>query len=312
MQRLQGEAFGTTWHLVWTGPAAETVERDVAAVLERIDQRMSSWRPDSELSEVRRSEGATVVSEETAAVIEQALSLSVATDGAFDPTVEPLMAVWGFRGERRTATPSDEDVARAKAQVGFERVEVFRHGGVPLVNAGGTALDLSAIAKGYAVDQVSWTLSRLGAANHLVEIGGEVRVAGSGPSGLWSLSVDAPDPSKGPGEASSTLLALTNAAVASSGDYRSAYVVDGTKVAHTMDPRTGRPVRSSVLATTVVAPDCATADGWATALMVLDPETGMHAIEARPELEALWVISDGEAQRIVSTSGMGAYLAAAP
>lgn len=97
--------------------------------------------------------------------------------------------------------------------------------------------------------------------------------------------------------------------MASSGDYRSGYEVDGVRVAHTMDPRTGRPVVSSVLATTVVAPDCRSADGWATALMVLPEEAGLQAIEARPELEALWVLGEGTDVRVVTSTGMSHWLA---
>ncbi len=306
--QLAGDAFGTTWHVTWKGPDPDVVGPAIAEALERVDARMSSWREDSELAEVRRTQGPVVVSQETADVVQAALELAAATDGAFDPTVEPLMRLWGFRGGRLEHAPDDAAVEAARAQVGFERVEVFRHGGVPLVQGGGTALDLSAIAKGHGVDVVALALSRLGATDQLVEVGGEVRVAGEGPRGAWRLSVDAPDPSKGPGEQAAATLAVTNVAVASSGDYRSTYWVDVQRVAHTMDPRTGRPVVSNVLATTVVAPDCRTADGWATALMVLPPDAGLAAIESRPELDAMWVLGGEGTVRVVSSSGMDAWL----
>jgi len=308
-QRAAGEAFGTTWHVTWRGPAVPEVEAAVVATLARVDERMSSWREDSELSEIRRSDGPVVVSEETAEVVQAALELASATDGAFDPTVEPLMRLWGFRGGRLEHAPDDAAIEAARARVGFHRVEVFRHGGVPLVQGDGTALDLSAIAKGHAVDAIALSLSRLGAADHLVEVGGEVRVAGRGPSGPWRLAVDAPDPTKGPGEEAAATLSLTNISVASSGDYRTVYEVDGQRVAHTMDPRTGRPVVSSVLGTTVVAPDCRAADGWATALMVLPPDVGLHAIEARPDLEAFWVLGTDAGVTVQRSSGLGDWLA---
>jgi thiamine biosynthesis lipoprotein len=303
-QRLGGEAFGTTWHVTWSGVEEGVVESAITSTLERVDARMSSWREDSELSAIRQQTGPVVVSEETFAVLRTALDLADATGGAFDPTVEPLMALWGFRGEKRATPPSDDEVAAALAQVGHWRVETFRHGGVALVDGGGTALDLSAIAKGYGVDAVSDALSRLGAADHMVEVGGEVRVAGEGPSGLWTLSVDTPDAATAPGAEAVRSLRLTNAGVATSGNYRSVYDAGGVRVFHTMDPRTGRPATSTVLSVTVVAPDCTLADGWATALMVMDPESGLAAVEARPGLHALWVVDDGGVMTTRQTSGM--------
>lgn len=309
-QRMAGEAFGTTFHLTWRGAEPSEVEPAVLGVLERVDARMSSWRPDSELSAIRQGPSVVVVSDETADVVRDALSLAEATDGAFDPTVEPLMELWGFRGTRRAAPPSDEEVEAARAQVGWHRVEVFRHGGLPLVDAHGTALDLSAIAKGHGVDQVAHTLAMLGATDHLVEIGGEVRVAGQGPRGLWSLAVEAPSP-EGQGATTAGVLALTNVGMASSGNYRNGYALGDERVVHTMDPRTGRPRASDVLATTVLAPDTRTADGWATALMVLSLDEGQAAIGARPELEALWVITSDAGPVTVYSAGMPRVVAPA-
>jgi thiamine biosynthesis lipoprotein len=306
--RLAGEAFGTSWHLTWSGPEPAVVEPAVLEVLERVDARMSSWRSDSELSAIRQGPSAVVVSEETADVVRQALDLSDATGGAFDPTVEPLMELWGFRGTPRSTPPSDEEVAAARSAVGAHRVEVFRHGGLSLVDAHGTALDLSAIAKGHGVDAVHHALAALGATDQLVEIGGEVRVAGRGPrGGAWALAVEAPAPDGSP--STEGVLHVTNLGMASSGNYRSGYELDGERVVHTMDPRTGRPRRSDVLATTVLAPTTAEADGWATALMVMPYDEGLAAVEARPELEALWVRSGDEGRQVLRSSGMPAVSA---
>jgi len=302
--QLQGEAFGTTWHLTWTGASPEEVEPVVASVLDRVDQRMSSWRQDSELSAIRQGPGVVVVSEETAEVVTEALDLADATAGAFDPTVEPLMELWGFRGERPAAPPSDAEVEAARARVGFHRVEVFRHGGLPLVDAHGTALDLSSIAKGHGVDAVHHAVSVLGVGNMLFEVGGEVRTSGEGPNGPWTLAVEAPAPGSAPGEARTGVLRVGSMGLATSGNYRSAYDVGGVQVVHTMDPRTGRPREGEVLAATVLAPTCRRADGWATALMVLPLAEGQALVEARPELEALWVVDRDGVATTVSSSGM--------
>jgi FAD:protein FMN transferase len=301
LHTLQGEALGTTWSVKWRGeaPSEAEVEAAVVRVLGEVDAAMSSWRDDSELARVRAADGAVAVSEETFEVVQAALSLAAATGGAFDPTVEPLMVLWGFRGARLTAPPTDAELEAALAEVGWDRVVLTRGpAGEPLVDAQGTSLDLSAIAKGHAVDRVSNALSALGAADQLVEVGGEVRAHGRGPAGPWRLGVDRPEAGHAPGEAVAVVVELVNASLATSGNYRSRYDAGGVPVVHTMDPRTGRPFESEVLSASVVAPDCRTADGWATALMVLGVD-GLPLIEARPDLEALLLTASGE----VATSG---------
>lgn len=294
VQQLQGQAFGTTFTVKWRGaaPTPGEVEGPVQAALDRIDERMSTWRDDSELQAVRRATGPVPVSDETLEVVRAALALAQDTEGAFDPTVEPLMELWGFRGKPRETPPSEADIEAARSRVGHRKVVVGRSDdGEAFIDAGGTALDLSAIAKGHAVDAVSHVLSRLGASDHLVEIGGEVRAQGAGPSGSWRLGVDRPERGLPPGSAFAAVLGLTNASLATSGNYRNAYDAGDVRVVHTMDPRTGRPHESVVASVSVVAPDCRTADGWATALMVLEPSDGRALIEAQPYVDALWLVT---------------------
>lgn len=312
VQQLTGEALGTTYTVKYL--VGEIADDDVAAgvreALASVDAAMSTWRPDSDLSRVRATPGPVVVSEATVEVVEEALSLAEASGGAFDPTVQPLVELWGIHGERRQDVPSAQELAAVMAQVGWERIVVGRDPeGRPTVDAGGTALDLSAIAKGYAVDRVSWALSRLGVANHMVEVGGEVRAHGMGPTGTgWRLGIDRPEEGLAPGAQLEAVVRLTNAALATSGNYRNAYVVDGTRIVHTLDPRVGRPVESGIASATVVAPDCTTADAIATALMVLGEEAGMALIEGRPQVEALLLVLDEGEFRAVKTSGMDAFL----
>lgn len=312
VRQLDGEALGTTWTVKFLGDAAKDgeAERAVREALASVDAAMSTWRDDSELARVRAADGPVVVSESTYAVVGQALELASATGGAFDPTVQALVEVWGFHGSRRQDLPSEEALQAARAQVGWQRVRLGRDAeGRPTIDDGGTALDLSAIAKGYAVDRVSHALSRLGLADHLVEVGGEVRAHGAGPTGTgWRLGVDRPDPGAQPGRRLEAVVRLTNAALATSGNYRNAYVVDGERVVHTLDPRVGRPVRSEVASASVVAPDCATADALATALMVLGPEQGLALVEARPDVEALLLVVEGDGFRAVASSGMDTFL----
>ncbi|MCA9569770.1 MAG: FAD:protein FMN transferase, partial [Myxococcales bacterium] len=173
------------------------------------------------------------------------------------------------------------------------------------IDAGGTALDLSSIAKGHAVDRVSLALSRQGLADHMVEVGGEVRVAGSGPAGLWRLGVDAPEEGSVPGQSFVAVLQLTNQGLATSGNYRNLVEVDGRRVHHTMDPRTGRPAMTDVASATVVAPTCRQADALATAVMALGAEAGLALLEGLPDVEGLVLVAgDPLVQR--TTTGMDA------
>ena len=294
---LRGEALGTTWEVMWR---STEVERDDVAdrivfVLTSVDQQMSTWRDDSELSRIRASDGPVPVSEATASVLAEALWLAEATGGAFDPTVQPLVELWGFHGAPLTELPSDQALSTARESVDWTRVVLGRSEAGPTIDAGGTALDLSAIAKGHAVDRVSDALSALGIGTHLVSIGGEVRASGSGPDdGLWSVGVEMPTPGNAPGSELYGIVRVANRSVATSGNYRQQRVVEGVEVHHTLDPRTGRPSDSEVASATVIAPTCALADGLATALMVLGSE-GLPLIERLPNVEAglLWMGPNG-------------------
>ncbi|MCB9677272.1 MAG: FAD:protein FMN transferase [Alphaproteobacteria bacterium] len=309
---FQGTALGTTWTVKWSTDAEvcdeKRVDLAVSDVLAEVDAQMSTWRKDSELSKVRAGPGAVAVSEDTAGVVRDALALAAATDGAFDPTVQPLMEVWGFHGKDRTiARPTDDALAAARAQVGWQKVSLAYVGGAPHIDAGGTALDLSAIAKGHAVDRVSAVLSQLGHADSMAEVGGEVRVTGSGPHGPWVLGVDAPVEGSAPGAELIARIALVDRALASSGNYRNLVEVDGRKVAHTMDPRTGEPATTDVLSASVVARDCRTADALATAVMVLGSEAGLALLEARSDVEGLVVTGGPDGFALHETSGMGLW-----
>jgi len=288
---LSGRALGTTWTAKWVGQVDEARGADeITRVLGDIDRQMSTWRDDSEINAVRAG-GSVAVSQPLMDVVQHALTIAARTGGAFDPTVEPLMEVWGLHGNKRTAPPTDDELAAARAGVGWQRVRLSM--APPAIDAGGTALDLSAIAKGYAVDRVGLALSQAGASSWFVEIGGEVRASGNRGDGPWRVAVEAPEHGAAPGEFVAQIVELRNQAVASSGNYRNFYELDGERIHHTLDPRLGRPTKSETLATSVIAPTCEQADAWATALMVLSPAEGQSLIEADPTLEAVWVLPSG-------------------
>lgn len=308
-ETLSGSALGTTWTVTWRvqdAALSAVVQGEVDLALGEVDAAMSTWRDDSELAAIRRG-GVVPVSEETADVVRVALQIAEASGGAFDPTVQPLMELWGFHGPVPSTWPSEQAIAEARAQIGWGRVQLGRdEAGRATVDAGGAALDLSAIAKGHAVDRVATGLVQLGVTDLFVEVGGEVRAHGRSPRGdAWRVGVERPEQGLGRGE---VLLGLsfTNRAVATSGNYRNHHEIEGRSVHHTMDPRTGEASRSDVLSATVFAPDCREADGWATALMVLDLAAGKAMIEARPQLDAIWVVRGERGYEAVLSEGFPA------
>lgn len=308
---LQGSAIGTTWVVKWKGPPGEetSIKSLIEGELNRLDQRMSTWRKDSELNGIQNANSLAPISSETALVIKAALDLAENTEGAFDPTVEPLMALWGFYGTPRRTLPSEEAITKAQNRIGYNRVILRSTQDQWEINPQGTALDLSAIAKGTGVDWIANTLTQRQRTDFMVEVGGEMRMSGDGPQGKgWRVAVD--DPSVQPNERGiGFVLNLQNMSVATSGNYRNQYIIEGKTVGHTVDPRTGHPAQSHVRSATVITKDCQTADGAATALMVMDYEEGKLWADTHPELEAAWILLENDQWIIKHTEGFAPYLA---
>lgn len=308
--RVDGEAYGSTWSVVWRADQGGPSEDDVAAacsgVLSEVEQAISTWRPDSDLSRAINSDGPTPVSFEALQVVRASLDVADLSGGAFDPTVGPLVELFGLHGARPAEFPSDEAIDAARAQVGWRRVRTGVDGAGPWIDVGGARLDVSAIAPGHAADRVSGALSALGLANHLVEVGGELRASGVGPSGGWRVGVDRPAEGVAPGTPE-LVLSVMNVGVATSGNYRNRFVVDGRPVVHTLDPRVGRPVETDARSATVVAPDARTADAWATVLMVLGTD-GLPLVERLPGVDALILTEADAGFARHATTGMSAWV----
>ncbi len=278
-----GKTMGTTWHATWhwrdashDGVPKGVVADEIASILERIDSRMSTWKTDSEVSGFNRSQSTDwySVSFETAFVVGRASELSLQTDGAFDITVQPLVRLWGFGAEAAQQPPSTEEVARVAEAVGWELVEARSDPPAIRKRKPNTTIDLSAIAKGYAVDCVGRHLESLRVTGYLVEVGGETRVSGEKADGTpWRLGVEEPVPGKRTVRQVLHLAGIPRG-VATSGDYRNRRVWGGKSHSHTIDPRSHRPVSHELASATVVAEDGLTADAWATALVVLGARDG--------------------------------------
>ena len=270
----------------------------VETAFDDVDRKMSTYREDSELSRFNELASAQPfpVSAETFAVFRHARAISKATGGAFDITVGPLVAAWGFGAggidpiSEEASIPTESEIEALRSRLGRHMIELNEEASTIAKRVPGVRCDLSAIAKGYAVDRAADALAAMGFKNYLVELGGEIRTAGRNEEGTpWHIAIERPQAA---GREPHRLLPLEKMALATSGDYRNFYEKDGRRYSHTIDPRTGRPVNHRLASVSVFDALCVRADGYATALMVLGEDEGFHfAVENN--LAALFLVRDG-------------------
>lgn len=300
---LNGETMGTRYTaLFYAGARIDTdeVAHSLARAVSRVDQQMSTWKPDSDLNRLNAAPEQEWVSvpKELATVLSAALRVSQQSSGAFDIAVGDLVNAWGFGpGEQTVTEPAlmplrARLLASAALVVDPQRNQVRKR--VPL------NLDLSGIAKGFGVDELARCLEGLGITCYLVGIDGEMRARGVKPDGqYWAVALEKPN--RGVREVMG-VMDLSDAAIATSGDYRHWIDVAGQSYAHTMNPATGAPLCNSLAAVTVVAASCMLADAWATALMVLGEIEGPRLAQERG-MDALFVLREGEQFKEISIVG---------
>ncbi len=287
--RLFGKTMGTTYSVIVPGVGGDSgVQRAIDSLLIVINDEVSTYEPNSMIS--RFNDGDTIILPVVAATHAGAglhtrsgehfaanLYLTQGpiknTDGFFDPTVGPLVEYYGFGAKDSDTSAIDlAEVERLRQLVGMAKIYFDTLDGARqyrlFANQSGVRLDLSAIAKGYGVDQVSYLLAeRFGASSYLVEIGGETRAAGASPRGdAWTVGINTPDPKAALADME-LVIAITDRAIATSGNYRNVRMRGGKPIVHTLDPHSGLPRSSTLLSATVVADYCATADAYATACM---------------------------------------------
>ncbi|MCD0260125.1 FAD:protein FMN transferase [Xanthomonas melonis] len=279
---LGGSSMGTTWSVkLVVSPARDLhpLHACIQSALDRVVAQMSTWEAGSDISRYNRAPAGQWqhLPEDFHTVLRTALEIAHASGGAFDPTVGPMVELWGFgagAGQRRV--PAPEQIALASLRCGWRRVDLVDG---RVLQTGAVALDLSAIAKGYGVDCVHRALLQAGVTSALIEVGGELFGYGRKPDGsAWRVLVEsAPDEEAG-AALPARVVVLDGLAVATSGDRWHRFDAGGTRYAHTIDPRTGAPVPHAAAAVTVLAADAMHADAWATAMTVLGPEAGLaHA-----------------------------------
>ena len=302
----QGETMGTTFMVRIIDEQTEDATQEwIAAVDERlikINQLMSTYDPDSELSRFNSNQQTDwfSASSETVAVVQRALEISELSGGAFDPTVSRLVRMWSFGPDHQIKNvPSDEDIESALKSVGYQHISVREKPPALKKDLPEVELDLSAIAKGYAVDSISELLLERDYQNFMVEIGGEVRVQGQVEQRDWRLGIEQPDELNLNRELQATV-SLNNESLATSGDYRNYFEQDGIKYSHTISPFSGKPVTHQLASVSVIAADCMTADALATTFMVLGPEQGMELADQQG-ITTYFITRDGDHYRATSS-----------
>ena len=302
----KGLIFGTMYSITYEHD--ESLKLDIDNELKRFDASLSMFNESSIISRINRNEE-SIVDSLFSKVFKVAMTVSAITDGCFDITVAPLVNAWGFGFTEETA-PSQAKIDSILQIVGWQKVQLTPEGKVEKQDPR-IMLDCSAIAKGYAVDVIADLLRKKGVKNYMVDIGGEVDVAGVNSSGgLWRIGISKPDDDpESRNQDLQTILEITDKGIATSGNYRNFYYKDGMKYAHTIDPKTGHPVQHSILSSTVIAKECIIADAFATAFMVMGMERAKELLEKNHDIEALFIYSDEKGNyQTFMTEGMKEYV----
>ena len=300
-QKASGLIFGTMYSVTYQSKT--DLKSSIDSMLKVFDGSLSPFNDTATISRINRNER-VIADELFATVFRKSLEVSKATDGAFDITVAPLVNAWGF-GFKQGSFPDSMMVDSLLQLTGYEKVSMNEQGEVTKQDER-MMLNCSAIAKGYAVDVIANLLKSKGVKNMMVDIGGEVVVHGKNPKEKkWRIGINKPvDDSLATNQELERIVEITDAAIATSGNYRNFYYNNGKKYAHTIDPSTGYPVQHSLLSATVVANDCMTADAYATAFMVMGVEKALEMAEGNPAIEAFFIFSNEEGNlQTCQTSG---------
>lgn len=311
---ISGPTMGTTYSIkVASAPAgvdAHTLRVATDEVLDRIDRSMSGYRADSEISRFNASASTDwfEVSPELAIVVDRALEIGRASGGAFDITVGPLVAAWGFGATGEPIDlPDEAKVAELRAHVGYRKLEARLQPAALRKSDASLHVDLNGIAPGYAVDLIAERFQAMGLSHFMIDLGGEVRAQGRNARGeIWRIAVERPiDMEPEP----YAIVKLDNASVTTSGEYRAYFDRDGQRYSHTIDPRTGRPVEHSLASVVVVGSTTMDVDAWATALNVLGTDAGRE-LALKRGMPVMFIDAHGTELHSVATPQFESYLSA--
>ncbi len=293
---LNGTTMGTTYQIKFErvdGINIDKIRSGIEDVLKTVNMQMSTYIDSSEISRFNSFHDTSwfQISEDFYTVLNEAQRIARLVNGAYDITVGPLVNLWGFGPEQHGyEVPSDTEIERRKRFVGFENIKLKSNPFEVKKLKKDIYIDLSSIAKGFGVDKVSGFLDENNIKNYMVEIGGEVRTKGKKPgNGFWKIGIQYPDGSN----KIARVLNMHDLSMATSGDYYNYFEIDGKKYSHTIDPRTGKPVNHNLVSVSVLTPECMTADGLATALLVLGPVEGFN-FALKEKLPVIMFINENE------------------
>lgn len=291
IQQFEGTAFGTIYHITYIGERSENLPQKVDSVLRSVNSTFSIFDTNSLVSRINKGEDLEL-NDDLLKILKQSLAVNKETDGAFECTIQPLVELWGFGRDNSKQVVSQQQIDSVKEFVGSQSICIV---GKHIVKQDPrTQLNFNATAKGFAVDKVAQFLKEQGYDNGLVEIGGEIVAWGDKNGKPWKIGIQKPtETADGPVD-SREQFELNNRAVATSGNYRNFFEKNGHRYTHLLNPVTGKPEETNLLSVTVIAPDCATADAYATAFMVLGLDRSAEILQAHKELEAWFIYSDGK------------------
>lgn len=291
-----GSVFGTVYNITYEYD--RELKAEIEKALDEVDLSLSPFNEESIITKVNNNEKVEL-NKQFLTVYETAMKVSADTEGAFDITVAPLVNAWGF-GFKEGKMPTDEQVDSLKELVGYQKIKL--ENGVITKENPNMMLDCSAIAKGFGVDVVADKLRELGVENFLVEIGGEIVSQGVNSKGMpWRVGVVKPvDDPLSTAKENKAVLNVQNIAMATSGNYRNFYIAeDGKRYAHTIDPRSGRPIQHNILSATVLGPTCTIADAYATSFMVVGLDKAKEILNRHTELMAYLIYNNEEGKNAV-------------
>lgn len=281
-----GNALGTTYSIIYLADKEIDYQQEIDSVFAVVNQSMSTYWPDSDITKINQGDSTLVVDAMFKEVFELSRGVYEKSNGYFDPTVGTLVNAWGFGPGQQIAMDSTT-VDSLLQYVGFDKVQLTNKGTISKANPA-VFFDFNAVAKGYAIDRLGALLDEKGIKNYLVEVGGEVITKGENTitQKQWTVGID--DPQVEFGRQLKKIISLKDLALASSGNYRKFRIdsITGEKYVHTINPKTGFTKNSSVLAASVVAKNCATADAYATAFMAMDLEASKKILGDQKDLEA--------------------------
>lgn len=304
---IEGKAQGTTYHITYFDKQNKDYQPEIEKILKDFDQSVSTYSPTSIISRINSNEKNVIVDNYFIACFNKAKEVWKNSDGAFDPTVYPLVNLWGWGPAKK------QNVEKAKVDsilkfVGFQLIEL--KGNHVIKKDPRVSLDFNAFAQGYSVDVVSDFLNSKGITSYLVEIGGEVYAKGKKPDGdNWKIGIEKPIDNKDSINPLKAIAKLENMAIATSGNYRRFVVIDGVKYAHHIDPKTGYPAKNNLLSVSVFSKECISSDANATGILVMGLEKAKKFLEAHKELQVYLIYSDEKGNfRVFETPGISSIV----